>query len=90
MAQEISQEIYKLLLNNSDYKFNIWLNTTAKNDISEIHRFVLGDDTNVEIYSINLFYALKALYTLNDELHVKEYHSFLDTIINMQTMPDDD
>ena len=42
------------------------------------------EDSLVKLYSDNLFYALKAFSNYNNELHVKEYKVFLETIIELQ------
>jgi hypothetical protein len=87
MAQAIFQEISKLLDQNTGYKFNSWLNTSASNDIYMAYVAVIGEyieDSLVKLYSDNLFYALKAFSNYNNELHVKEYKVFLETIIELQ------
>jgi hypothetical protein len=87
MAQAIFQEISKLLDQNTGYKFNSWLNTSASNDIYIAYVAVIGEHTEgslVKLYSDNLFYALKAFSNYNNELHIKEYKVFLETIIKLQ------
>jgi len=87
MAESISLEIYELLNNNTGYKFNTWLNTSAKNDIYTVYSQAIGDyteDSLVKLYSDNLFFALKAFSNYNNELHIKEYKVFLQTIIELQ------
>jgi hypothetical protein len=91
MAESISLEIYELLNNNTGYKFNTWLNTSAKNDIYTVYSQALGDyteDSLVKLYSDNLFFALKAFSNYNNELHIKEYKVFLQTIIELQLKGD--
>jgi hypothetical protein len=87
MAQAIFQEISRVLDENTGYKFNSWLNTSARTDIYMAYAGVIGEHTEdslVKLYSDNLFYALKAFYNYNIELHVKEYKVFLETIIELQ------
>ena len=87
MAQSIFQEISRVLDENTGYKFNSWLNTSARTDIYMAYVTVIGEHTEdslVKLYSDNLFYALKAFYNYNNELHVKEYKVFLETIIELQ------
>ena len=87
MAQSIFQEISRVLDENTGYKFNSWLNTSARTDIYMAYAAVIGEHTEdslVKLYSDNLFYALKAFSNYNNELHVKEYKVFLETIIELQ------
>ena len=87
MAQSIFQEISRVLDENTGYKFNSWLNTSARTDIYMAYAGVMGEyteDSLVKLYSDNLFYALKAFSNYNNELHVKEYKVFLETIIELQ------
>jgi len=87
MAQSIVNEISRLLDENTGYKFNTWLITSAKNNIYRVYSDILGDHTEdslVKLYADNLFYALKAFTNYNNELHIKEYKVFLETIIELQ------
>jgi len=87
MAQSIFQEISRVLDENTGYKFNSWLNTSARTDIYMGYVAVIGEHTEdslVKLYSDNLFFALKAFSNYNNELHVKEYKVFLETIIELQ------
>jgi hypothetical protein len=87
MAQSIFQEISRVIDENTGYKFNNWLNTSARTDIYIAYLAVIGEHTEdslVKLYSDNLFFALKAFSNYNNELHVKEYKVFLETIIELQ------
>ena len=87
MAQPIFQEITKLLEQNTGYKFNTWLNTSASKDIYMVYVNIIGEHTGdslVKLYANNLFYALKAFSNYNNELHIKDYMVFLETIIELQ------
>jgi len=87
MAQSIVNEISTLLYQNTGYKFNTWLNTSAKNDIYIVYSQAIGEyteDSLVKLYSDNLFFALKAFSNYNNELHITEYKVFLQTIIEFQ------
>ena len=87
MAQSIFQKITKLLDENTGYKFNTWLNTSASKDIYMVYVDIIGEHTEdslVKLYANNLFYALKAFSNYNSELHIKDYKIFLETIIELQ------
>ena len=84
MASNISEKIGNILIKNTGYKFNTWLNTTAKSDIYNVYEEVLGNDSTVIIYSNNVYYALVAFYKFNIDLSVKECLSFIDTMIHLQ------
>lgn len=87
MAQAIFQEISRVLDENTGYKFNSWLNTSARAHIYTAYVGVIGEHTEdylVKLYSDNLFFALKAFSNYNNELHLKEYKVFLETIIELQ------
>ena len=84
MAENIYSEISDLLNKNTGYKFNTWLNTSAKQDIYMAYKAAVGESPTVKLYSDNLFFALKAFSNYNNELHIKEYKVFLQTIIELQ------
>ena len=84
MAENIYSEISDLLNKNTGYKFNTWLNTSAKEDIYMAYMAALGENPTVKLHADNLFYALKAFFYYNSELHIKEYQVFLETIIELQ------
>ena len=84
MANQISQEISELLKENTGYKFNSWLMTSALDDIKRIYISVITDDSTAIICSNNLFYALLSFYRFNHDLHIAEYCAFIDSMIHLQ------
>lgn len=84
MAETIYSEISDLLNKHTGYKFNTWLNTTAKEDIYTVYMRRLGENAIVKLHADNLFYALKAFSFYNSDLHIKEYQVFLETVLELQ------